>query len=470
MGADGTLSDIGAKTYINNDRLKYSWANFSVDTTEGWALHSTCNLTTFPIWHRQVPNIFGDFGDGNFSNEKSPTHQFTKRGTFNVKLVVADPGGHKDSLTHKHLITFWGGTKVSESLVSGTWTKAGSPYYIYTDLKVPAMAKFEIKEGVEVIFHEAHKLDVSGSFCVRGTASEPVHFYPLLIEKLKLPPLDTNLFDVQIGERNQGWSGINMLHSAGSTDSMVIEHGIFEGMRYYQGPVYTQYTGFHIENVPVVHVSNSTFKNIESASDDKAIAFTIKKSRAVIEGCTFNYLFASIGSGYSVLFTDCDSAVVKGNVFKDITRSALRLDNSFGVTVADNYITGIRGYGIVIATERYDPLTNSRPWTMVRSNQVTKTRRAILCMGVKFRIFNNRVMYNLNDSDPGLEVDGDSLLVYNNLIAYNSCTGKIGNLGSTALNLTTREPNNSAWVFNNTIVGNTPNFYQPALFLFNKTK
>lgn len=470
MDADGTLSDIGAKTYINNDRLKYSWANFSSDTTEGWGASLNVQFNNLSYAASAGTQYFWDFGDGTFSNEKSPVHQFTKRGTFDVKLVVADPGGHKDSLTHQDLITFWGGTRVTESLVSGTWTKAGNPYYIYTDLKVPANAKFEIGEGVEVIFPETHKIDVLGSFCVRGTVTEPVHFYPLLIEKLKLPPLDTNLYDVQIGERNQGWSGINMLHSAGSTDSMVIDYGIFEGMRYYQGPFYTQYTGFHIENVPDVRISNSTFKNIESGSDDKAIALTIKKSRAVIAGCYFNYLLASIGTGYTVLLTDCDSAVVKGNVFKDITQSALRLNNSFGVTVAENFITGIRGYGIVIATERYDPLTNSRPWTMVRSNLVTKTRRAILCMGVKFRIFNNRVMYNVSDSDPGLEVDGDSLLVYNNLIAYNSCTGRIGNLGSTALIITTREPNNSALVFNNTIVGNNANFYQPALFLNSKTK
>ena len=470
MDADGTLSDIGAKTYINNDRLKFSWANFSSDTSEGWGASLNVQFNNLSYAASAGTQYFWDFGDGTFSNEKSPVHQFTKKGTFDVKLVVADPGGHKDSLTHKDLITFWGGTKVTESLVSGTWTKAGSPYYIYTDLKVPANAKFEIEEGVDVIFPETHKMDVLGSFCVRGTDEEPVHFYPLLIEKLKLPPLDTNLYDVQIWERNQGWSGINMLHSTGSTDSLIIEHGIFEGMRYYQGPFFSQYTGFHIENVPAVRISNSTFRNIEAFSDDKGIAFTIKNSKVAFNGCNFNYLLATNNGNYSIKLINSDSAVVKDNIFEDITMSAIRFDNSFGLTVAENYITRIRGFGIVIATERYDPLTNSRPWTIVRSNLVTQTGRAIACFGVKFSIFNNRVMYNVSDTDPGLVVDGDSLLVYNNLIAYNSCTGRIGNLGSTAINLTTREPNNSALVFNNTIVGNKPNFYQPTLFLFNKTK
>ncbi len=46
-----------------------------------------------------------DFGDGQFSTLRSPTHVFLAAGTFTVKLTVTDDGGAQDSVSHAIEIT-----------------------------------------------------------------------------------------------------------------------------------------------------------------------------------------------------------------------------------------------------------------------------------------------------------------------------------------------------------------------------
>ena len=44
-------------------------------------------------------HINGEFGDGTVSNEKNPTHVYTKEGAYTAKLTVTDDKGATNTAT-----------------------------------------------------------------------------------------------------------------------------------------------------------------------------------------------------------------------------------------------------------------------------------------------------------------------------------------------------------------------------------
>lgn len=79
-------------------------ADFDVDRTTGWVPFPVAftNLSTYP----PDPNVefFWDFGDGEFSTSKNPTHLYSKAGVFTVSLAV-HAYGEVETITRQHLIT-----------------------------------------------------------------------------------------------------------------------------------------------------------------------------------------------------------------------------------------------------------------------------------------------------------------------------------------------------------------------------
>lgn len=91
------------------------------------------------------------------------------------------------------------GTIVPGGEVSGTWTKAGSPYTITGDIRVPRGKSLTVEPGVVVKFagHFGLTLGYRGTLRARGTKTEHVVF----------TPIDTE----------EGWFGIRFVNS-GSDD------------------------------------------------------------------------------------------------------------------------------------------------------------------------------------------------------------------------------------------------------------
>lgn len=79
-------------------------ADFSVDTTLGWYPFTVtfANGSTYP----PDPNVsfFWDFGDGQFSTSKNPTHVYTEAGIFSVSLAV-HAFGEVGEITKQSLVT-----------------------------------------------------------------------------------------------------------------------------------------------------------------------------------------------------------------------------------------------------------------------------------------------------------------------------------------------------------------------------
>ncbi|MBN1348099.1 C10 family peptidase [candidate division KSB1 bacterium] len=88
-----------------------------------------------------------------------------------------------------------GGTSIIVESVSGTWHKAGSPYYICCDITVPAGEKLEIGAGTSVFFTGSCALEIGddAQLVAKGTETDSIFF---------------QAYDI-----NKGWSGIHFKKS-----------------------------------------------------------------------------------------------------------------------------------------------------------------------------------------------------------------------------------------------------------------
>ena len=69
-----------------------------------------------------------------------------------------------------------GQTRIDAGTVSGTWTKAGSPYNVYGDLTVPKDSVWTIEAGVRVRFQGEYGVKVDGKVLALGTGKEQIRF------------------------------------------------------------------------------------------------------------------------------------------------------------------------------------------------------------------------------------------------------------------------------------------------------
>ncbi len=80
--------------HIGEQQFKADFSYYPVNPTRNDIVHFTDLSTGAKEWH-------WDFGDGSTSNERNPTHQYTRLGTFTVTLTVKDGKGNSDSISKK---------------------------------------------------------------------------------------------------------------------------------------------------------------------------------------------------------------------------------------------------------------------------------------------------------------------------------------------------------------------------------
>lgn len=105
---------IRTKEIVVNDKPN---VQFTADKISGCAPLSVGfdNLTTT----EPSSAYFWDFGDGEISYSKTPSHLFEKEGVFTVKQIVTTPGGCSDTLVRTGYITVLSSPKVNFSYSAG---------------------------------------------------------------------------------------------------------------------------------------------------------------------------------------------------------------------------------------------------------------------------------------------------------------------------------------------------------------
>lgn len=102
-------------------------------------------------------------------------------------------------------------TTIPAGNVSGTWTQAGSPYYINGDITVPASATLIIQPGKKVIFNNTYGITVNGVIKCEGTVTDSIFF--------------------SSATTTINWKGIIINGSTSVQDSLKIRYCVFSNMQ-----------------------------------------------------------------------------------------------------------------------------------------------------------------------------------------------------------------------------------------------
>jgi hypothetical protein len=132
--------------------------------------------------------------------------------TISVKFRPEQAGGYYGTLAiqygngkMKHVVlngsSYAGGTQVVAGNVSGTWSLAGSPYFVTGDIQVPARATLTIEPGVKVFFTGSFGMTIGrdATLTACGSAGSPIEF--------------------TAWNKDSGWTGLRFVNS-GDDDAL----------------------------------------------------------------------------------------------------------------------------------------------------------------------------------------------------------------------------------------------------------
>lgn len=165
------------------------------------------------------------------------------------------------------LETAFSQTTIQPGNVSGTWTKAGSPYRINGDVVIPKDSTLTIEPGVVVSFIDKYGIKVDGVIKAVGTENERITFKP--------------------ENYSVGWKGMLFLENPDTSAFTYCNIEDCENDAYYENgnPVkidgrYILYSGIGAYNSELIQIENCVFiSNLRSIN--------IRGGSVQIFGCTF---------------------------------------------------------------------------------------------------------------------------------------------------------------------------------------
>jgi hypothetical protein len=299
-----------------------------------------------------------------------------------------------------------GQTYITGGDVSGSWTSAGSPYYIQGEITIPNSETLTIEPAVEVVFMGHYKLNVQGRLLAVGTQQDSISFTADSIEI--------------------GWHGVRFINTPVANDTSKFVYCSFKYGKANTGSSWDRCGGaILIGTFNKVFISDCLFENNENYGDISTTggaAIFLKYASPIITNCTFR---SNQGT------TDC--SVLCANSFAVISKSVF--SNNSGP------------HGPIFCY--YDSSTVLG--NIISNNTTTRAGGGIFALTSHSIITNNIIFGNscFGGEGEGGGIKcwlGDKSIIINNTIAYNSAAHG----GGICCN------NNSDAIFiNNIIWGNT---------------
>ena len=243
-------------------------------------------------------------------------------------------------------------TEIPAGDVSGTWTKANSPYNINGEITIPNDSTLTIEPGVEVVFTGHYKFNVQGRLLAIGTETDTIVF--TINDK-------TGFHDLTIPDG--GWHGIRFIDTPSNNDSSKIVYCKLQYGKANTGAgYYDRFGGALCANINKLLVSHCMFRNNTTYSTDIMLtgggAISISGD-PIIEFCEFTENTSSFGAaviiwGYNI------SPLIHNNYFhhnlghgtiniasSDINTSPVLINNIITNNISNECGTITSGHGIV---------------------------------------------------------------------------------------------------------------------------
>ncbi|MBC8191119.1 MAG: hypothetical protein H8E18_01950, partial [FCB group bacterium] len=263
--------------------------------------------------------------------------------------------------------------------VSGTWTKAGSPYRVEGEINIPNGETLTIEAGTTIEFVNPAPLNVQGQILALGTEDDPIRFR-----------VDDTLGFHDYTNTAGSWGGIRFMETPETNDSSLISYCDIEFGNSLAADTYTagavRVMGFNkltVEYCLIQH--NHAIKTTAGGYAMGGAMYINGAASPVILNNIFQYNFAEhllenkYSNGGAIVLYDHAHPLISGNIFRynqtDDTGGALSIWEFSDPTLINNLIVenlamsddGNLGYGggIAIGWDAHPKLINNT----IASNQ-----------------------------------------------------------------------------------------------------
>jgi len=274
-------------------------------------------------------------------------------------------------------------TDIAAGNVSGTWTKANSPYFINGEITIPNGETLTIEPGVEVVFKGHYKFNVQGRLLAVGTQQDSISF--------------------TAENTGTGWHGIRFINTPNTND---LSNIVFCSFRYGKA-------------------------NTGSGLDRSGGAIMINGySNVLISDCLFEYNMTSgdisTTGGPGVCIFNGSPTVTKSTFINNAGTSAgaIKIDFKSDAIISNNFIVNNTSYcGAVLCAYQSD----NRPTisgNFISNNTASAGGGGIFVYSSSNpRIENNIIIHNQAPIGGGIYcLTNANPVLINNTIAYNNAT------------------------------------------------
>lgn len=298
-------------------------------------------------------------------------------------------------------------THILTGNVSGTWTRAGSPYLIEGEISISSGQSLTVEPGVLIEFQDHYRLNVQGQLLAVGTVNDSIRF-----------TIDDTTGFRNLSVPDGGWHGIRFGYSTPGDDTSRISFCRLEWGKAVGSSPYNSGGAVAVESYDNLVISNSIISHSFAAYAGGGIA--ISNSDIIVKHNTIYQNGAGFACG-GIAVSSCDPQIINNKIDNNVA-----LSSGGGLGLSSGADPKIIGNIIVHNSARYGAgiqmITNCNP--SIRNNLIYRNTAGQEGGGVDMEancnplFINNTIVYNSAPMGGGIDCEVNSSPVFRNTIIW----------------------------------------------------
>jgi len=298
-------------------------------------------------------------------------------------------------------------TAISGGSVSGTWTKANSPYLIEDTITVENGTKLTIEPGAEIIFQGAYSFSIQGTLIALGTTSDSISFSS--VDTLK------------------GWYGIRFERTLNTNDSSRFKYCKIRSGTWDPYKVTDKGGAFYLDQYSKVVITNCLFYK---CTNSYGSAMYCKESNPIFH----HNLITMNEYTEATVYLFKSNPVISYNIFEKnnlFGTAAIACDSSIDLFIYRNTITLNR------SDKGAGGISTGNSTVLIQENIITWNSSSreywggsggIACSGGVVKVIKNMIYgnYTRGSGGGGIGASSVELIIKDNIIRRNGAGGPGG--------------------------------------------
>ncbi|MBK9097683.1 MAG: T9SS type A sorting domain-containing protein [bacterium] len=298
-------------------------------------------------------------------------------------------------------------THIPAGNVNGTWTTAGSPYFIEGEISILSGQHLTIEPGVLVEFQDHYKFNVQGQLLAVGTENDSIIF-----------TIDDTTGFQNLSIPDGGWHGIRFGYSTSGDDTSRISFCRLEWGKAVGSSPDNNGGAIAVESYDNLVISNSLIIHCIASFTGGGIA--ISNSDIMVEENNFYQNGAGFAGG-GIAISSCDPQIKHNKIYNNVSLSSgggLGLNIGANPKIINNIIvdnSAKYGGGIQMKTNCNPSMINNLVYDNVAELEGGGIDLEDNCNPL---LINNTIVYNAAPMGGGIDCEVNSNPVFRNTIIW----------------------------------------------------